>query len=141
MTLPALSPRVKEMITFIGVGVLNTGVDFLVLNLLMLIFGVAVGGYYVLYKAISFLIANVNSYVLHATYTFRAEKKSVKSFSIFFVVTACSMFGNALVAWLVFSALNTTFGTIAAGNMGALIGTILSMCVNYIAYKYVVFQK
>ncbi len=131
--------KLREVSTFILVGVINTGIDFLVLNLLIVLFGVPVAGVYIVYKAISFLIANINGYFLHATFTFRSREKSFKSFSIFFLITTLGMVGNTIVAWLIFSPVRHISGDIVAGNLGALVGTTVSMGINYFAYKYVVF--
>ena len=61
---------------FVEVGVLNTLVDWGVLNFLVLISGVASGIAFSFFKSISFLVALFNSYIFNKFWTF--EKSSVK---------------------------------------------------------------
>jgi putative flippase GtrA len=129
----------KQVVIFVAIGILNTGIDFLVLNILLALVGAPGAGGYIVIKGISFIIANVNSYFWNTKFTFSA-KRNVASFGKFFVATAIGFGVNTLVATLVYH-LTIGWGILIAGNTGALVGTIASMVINFILYKYVVFKK
>ena len=58
------------------VGVLNSGVDFGILNALMLITGHASGGAFLAFKSISVTLGVINSYIWNKYWTFAAAKSS-----------------------------------------------------------------
>lgn len=129
----------KQVMIFIGIGILNTGIDFLVLNILLVLVGTpSTVGYFVI-KAVSFVVANVNSYFWNTRFTFSAQR-TMSSFGKFFVATGIGFGVNTLVAGLVYH-LTVGWGALIAGNAGALVGTIASMVINFVLYKYVVFKN
>ena len=76
-----------QFIKFLLVGVLNTGIDFGVLNLLMFSTGITSGFYYPIFKAISFICGVINSYIWNKRWTFqKGNKLGKKEFSKFFTI-------------------------------------------------------
>ena len=67
-------PSLFEFSKFAVVGVLNSGVDFGILNLLILITGVASGGGFFAFKSVSVTLGVINSYVWNKYWTFDAAK-------------------------------------------------------------------
>jgi putative flippase GtrA len=131
---------IKQVLWFAGIGAVNTGVDFVVLNVLMLTFGAASGFWYIIMKSVSFLAANANSYFLNTRFTFPTSR-SPKSFGVFFVATLVGLCVNVAVAYLARIVIIRYVGDVASANIAALVGTVASMVVNFILYKYVVFTE
>lgn len=131
---------------FLIIGILNTGIDFAVLNLLIFIFGGAKTGiYYPVFKTISFLVAVINSYLLNKYWTFAGgvKTKSVKKEGFYFLVV--SIFGfllNVGLALLIFSLITAFYpqNVWIASNLGAITGTLAVLFFNFIGYKFVVFK-
>lgn len=130
---------IKQVLWFAGIGAVNTGADFAVLNVLMLTFGAASGFWYIIMKSVSFLAANANSYFMNTRFTFPTSR-SPKSFGSFFAATLVGLGVNVLVSYLARTVLLHYVGDVAAANSGALVGTVASMVVNFVLYKYVVFS-
>ncbi len=124
---------------YVGIGILNTGIDFLVLNLLLLAVGAPGVFVYLVLKTISFVVANANSYFWNTKFTFSSQR-TVLSFANFFIATLVGLIVNIGIATMVFH-LVQGWGSTTAGNVGALVGTVASMVINFVLYKYVVFKK
>lgn len=129
----------KQIAMYVGIGILNTGIDFLVLNLLLLAVGAPGVFVYLVLKTISFVIANANSYFWNTKFTFSSQRTFL-SFGNFFVATLVGLMVNIGIATMVFHFVQG-WGAMTAGNVGALVGTVASMVINFVLYKYVVFKK
>ncbi len=64
----------KQFIKFLIVGTNNTGIDFLILNLLMFSFGIYKGPPLIFFNIISFSLAVINSYLINRYWTFKKEE-------------------------------------------------------------------
>lgn len=123
------------------VGVLNTAIDFGILNFLISVTQVASGPFIIAMNATSFSAAVVNSYFWNKEWVFSGSKKS--SFLVFAVV---SVIGIAINSGVVFGL--TTFAkpvfvsspTLWA-NLAKVLATGLSLVWNFLGYKLVVFKK
>ena len=143
------------------IGVLNTLVDIGSLALitfllrssagldpkkeLFFISGVAIT-IYSIYKAITFIIANINSYFWNKYWTFEqgAAKKTRAQFFQFFIVSLIGFIVNVLVASIVYKSLDILLpGTTddQKGLLAAAAGSILGMAWNFIGYKFIVFKE
>jgi putative flippase GtrA len=139
-------------------GILNVLVDMGVLSLLTFFFrnnfqieanslifsGITFLSFYSVYKSISFIIANINSYYWNKYWTFdqNADKKK-SEFIQFFIVSLLGFFINVFVASLAFHIANPTNIT-QQGQweiIGAAIGSIVGLAWNFIGYKFIVFKK
>ena len=139
------------------IGLLNTLVDFGVLALVTLLFSayfqiqskdalIAGITFYSLFKAISFIVANISSYFWNKYWTFdQGSKKQTKSeFIQFFAVSVVGFLINVFVASFVFkvvlgSLINLTDGQL--GLIGAAFGSNAGLAWNFIGYKLWVFKK
>jgi putative flippase GtrA len=138
---------IKQVAKFVAVGVLNTAIDFIVLNILMFATDIKTGIGYSVFKGISFIVAVINSYVLNRIWTFKSnEKKAGREFAQFFAVSAVGFAINVGVASLVVNVISPHFPvsgisqTIWA-NIGALAATFCAMVWNFVGYKFFVFKK
>jgi putative flippase GtrA len=105
--------------------------------------------FYSLFKSVSFIVANINSYLWNKHWTFdQGTKKQTKSeFVQFFVVSIVGFLINVIVASIAFKFVVGSktglsdvqlaqFGTIAAA-----IGSIVGLAWNFVGYKLWVFKK
>ena len=149
-----------QIAKFIVIGVLNTLVD---LGILVFLFslasltGAAIASsdifftlfipitFFILYKSISFIIANVNSYFWNKYWTFedKSRKKTSAEFTQFFLVSLIGFIINVTASSLVFSFFHKIGGFTADqwGLAGAAVGSISGLVWNFIGYKFIVFKK
>lgn len=139
----------------IGVG--NVLVDLGVLSLVTMMFSsyfkieaadsmIGAVTFYSLYKSISFIVANVNSYFWNKHWTFdQGEKKQTHSeFMQFFAVSIVGFSINVFVASVVFNIIIGSLTSMTDGQLGligAAAGSIAGLAWNFIGYKLWVFKK
>lgn len=144
---------VWQIAKFIIVGGLNTLVDIGILTWLELnilppetpwisIFGLSIA-IYSLYKGISFILANINSYYWNKYWTFHANTSSNTGteFTSFFAVSLIGFLINISVASGIFHFLHLGITANQLGLLAAAIGSIVGLAWNFIGYKLFVFKK
>lgn len=132
-----------QFIKFLCVGLINTGVDFGVLNLLMFLFGITKGIGYSFFKAISFIVAVTNSYFLNKRWTFRKGGKMEKEEFAKFIVVSLIAFGINVGTASVLVSFVGPLGNISPyiwANISALAATVFTTLINFFGYKYFVFK-
>jgi len=137
---------------FILVGVLNTLVDWGVLNLLLIVVAVSSGPLYPLCKGVSFVLAATNSYFWNKYWTFKktsgpkdsgqAKGRRVELFK-FSSVTLIGFAFNVSVASLIVNLWGPHFHIHAKAwaTVGAFAGTLVGLVWNFAGYKLVVFGE
>lgn len=132
-----------QFIKFLCVGLLNTGVDFGILNLLMFLTGITSGIGYSLFKAISFVAAVTNSYFFNKRWTFQKGKSFEKTEFTKFITISLIAFGiNVGVASLLVNFVKP-IGDIPPylwANLSAVAATVFTTLINFFGYKYFVFK-
>jgi len=129
---------------FLLVGALATMVDLGILNFLILISGIAKGGFYSLFKGISFIVATCSKFLGDKFWAFEktGKERMVKEFFQFFVVTLIGLLINVGSASLIVNVIGGQFGL--EGKILANIGGIIAACIsaiwNFLGYKYIVFK-
>ena len=132
----------SEVMRFAIVGVINTAVDLAVLNSLIAVsqrgrFGLL----YSIFKAISFLVAVVNSYFTNGKWTFRQTVLEAKQLSRFFLVSIAGLIINVGTATSVVSLIQPMRGLERAWpSIGAMAGAVCGLAFNFAGYKYLVFS-
>lgn len=140
-----------QKVRFLIAGCLNTGLDFLILNLLTLLAGMAV----LVANGISVTVGITISYLLNHYFVFRyPERISIKKFAQFFLVTGFSSlvlqsliiygfevffdtrFGNSLL-FLGSSGENQFLAINIAKAFAVFVGLVWNFCM----YKFVVFRQ
>ena len=152
-------PIIWQVAKFGVTGVMNFLVDLGVLSLLLAIFqdvfhieskktifslGILLITYYSLYKATSFIVANVNSYFWNKFWTFedKSTEKKATEFTQFFIVSLVGFFINVFVASYVFKAISMPgFTSSQWGLIGAAVGSVAGLIWNFLGYKFIVFKK
>lgn len=139
---------IKQFTKFGLVGVINTVIDFSVLNFLIFIFGLSAGSYnYIVFKMISFMVAVTNSYFMNKYFVFNSkqEKPKYKEFITFLNVSAVGIVINFLIAFLFFwissRLYNSSGSTLAVANVGAILGSLSVFVWNFFGYKFFVFSS
>lgn len=100
--------------------------------------------FYSLYKATSFIIANINSYYWNKHWTFKKDGEEKKSsFVQFFIVSLIGFIINVVVASITFKLANIypDISPDQAGLLGAIAGSIIGLAWNFVGYKFIVFKK
>jgi putative flippase GtrA len=143
---------------FVVTGILNVLVDFGTLSILTIVieryfytnstdsfidFGFFTLTFYSLYKSISFVIANINSYFWNKHWTFNKNEDKKSEFFQFFTVSIIGFIINVTVASFVFnySTIFTGMDTNQWGLIGAAAGSIIGLVWNFLGYKFIVFKK
>ena len=123
------------------VGILNTAIDFGILNLLIATTGVTSGVGIILINATSFSTAVVNSYFWNKDWVFTGGKKA--NFITFLVVTLVGLSINTAIVYI----LTTFVSPVLVGsdrlwaNFAKVLATVLSLIWNFSGYKLIVFKK
>ncbi len=147
---------VYQIAKFGIIGVGNVLVDLGVLSLLTLVFSsqfkiqatdalVATVSFYSLFKSISFIIANLNSFFWNKHWTFdQGDRKQTKSeFVQFFAVSIIGFLINVFVASVVFKIILGSLTSLNPGQLGLLgaaAGSIVGLAWNFVGYKLWVFK-
>jgi putative flippase GtrA len=128
-----------EKIRFGMIGALNTSTDFVILNVLAILFGVPV----VLANTISTGLCMVMSFLLNKKWTFRdAGQNYARQVGLFFGFTIVGMWviGNGIIA-LLEPAMPSDWAEIIRVSLPKLIATVASLIWNFVTYKYIAFKK
>lgn len=134
-----------KFVKFGEVGGLNWLVDLGVINLLVLVSGVAVGWMVVAYKAISFSVAVVNSYFWNKGWVFSDAQKQdqTKEAGKFLVASLIGLGFNAIVfAVIKFVGPSMYSGFTATQwvNVATIVASLSAMIFNFVLYKIWVFK-
>lgn len=133
-----------QFIRFGMVGVLNTLIDFGVLNFLSWIFGVAMGWPVIIFKAMAVSAAMINSYFFNKRWVFKKKEGSghLRESMLFVIFTVLGMSLNAAIVYYFSTYVNPIFGIteIIWLNIGNIAATVVSLFWNFFWYKYLVFR-
>lgn len=138
----------KEFSKFCLIGGLNTLVDFTVLNLLIISFGIAhTSWHFFVFKITSVVVAATFSFFMNKRWVFghklRKSSKLKREILSFVSINITGLLLNTVVSYEVFVLLShLSFGLspLAAANIGALSGSIFTFTFNFYLYKFVVFR-
>lgn len=137
---------IRQFAKFIIVGGINTGIDFLILNILVYVSGISSGIELFILNSISFSVAVVNSYFMNKHWTFQNKTLDVQEpvkFSQFFIISVIGLVINGLVLTGITTYIPAPFGLSAVlwANIAKLLATGFSLIWNFVGYKTFVFNK
>ena len=139
------APSLFEFSKFAVVGVLNSGVDFGILNLLMLITGVSSGGGFLAFKSISVTLGVLNSYLWNKYWTFKTSNAADarREFMAFMVVTLIAVGVNVAGADVIVNVIGAPTGFSAKlwANIGAISGAGPDAVHKFLRLQILRFQK
>ena len=131
--------KTTQFLRFLVVGAINTAIDFGVLNILIVVTGIASGLGYTAFKLVSFLAAMTNSYVLNKRWTFKDNTKLRTTEYGAFAILACV--GGAInigVASLIVNGISVPVWATAHlwANVGAAVAALASLSWNFMSYRW-----
>lgn len=131
----------KRFAKFSIVGSLNFLVDIIILNSLSYITGFNKGFFAAVFSAISFLVANINSYYLNRKWTFKDNEKKSR-YKVFLMISIVGIAINMLIVYNFTTYINQSyFSDIVWLNISKIIATSLVIFFNYYSYKRYVFNR
>lgn len=136
---------VSQFSRFVAVGLINTAIDFAVLNILSFTTGIHSGTGLIVINSISFLTAVTNSYFMNKYWTFgvrdgirTAEASKFLSVSLVgLVINSGIVYG---ISTFIMSPL-PQIGPALWENFAKVVATGVSLIWNFIGYKLFVFKK
>ncbi len=130
---------------FGAVGLINTGVDFGVFNLLIAIFkNRSLTHTYIYIKGISFIVAVTISYFLNKRFVFQKDGAVGAHKRLAFVgISIVSLVLNTFISSGIFRYASPHFlgHEVLVANASAVIGTLIVFLFNFFGYKHIVFTK
>ncbi len=135
----------KQFSRFVVVGFINTAIDFFVLNVLSFLTGIEKGAGAAILSSVSFLIANLNSYILNKKWTFKehSAKGISRQFTKFFSVSLGGMVINFVVVGVLTTYVQLPFEIDDRIwlNLSKATAVGIAMFWNFFGYKFLVFKK
>lgn len=156
--LSRIFPPLFQFAKFVLVGGMNFLVDLGVLNFLIFATGIALGAWQSAFKAVSFVVAVINSYFWNKGWVFKKVESAVvpplsgptakletdsKQFFQFLAVSVAGFLINVGVDYVFVNLINP-MGGISEKNwaqLGAAAASIAAMMWNFIGYKIFVFKE
>jgi len=136
---------VFQLAKFLLTGAFFSLIDLVVLNFLMIRFGVTEGIPYLIFVAVSFIAATCFKYAADKYWAFENAGKNQLGleFGKFFTITLISAGIQIGVADLVVNEIGAQFGIdpLIWGNIGKIAGITVASAWNFIGYKFIVFKK
>ncbi len=132
-----------QIAKFGATGVLNTLLDFGILNLLSSATGIYSGLYLVIFNTVSFGAAVINSYFWNKYWTFgRRDAMKAREFIQFVVVSVIGLLINDVIIYVLTSVVGAPdgFTLVVWENIAKAIGIPVSFAWNFSGYKFVVFK-
>ena len=135
---------------FAAIGFTNAAVDFGVLNLLIANTGISSGGWYPVFKGISFISAIVPSYFWNKHWAFGSSQGDALTssgggfeFTKFMSVAVVAIFINTGIASLIVNYVNPLGGLSVQvwANVGAVAGSAVALVFSFVGFKLAVFKK
>jgi len=140
---PAFKIWFRQGWRFAVVGLLNTLIDFGVLNFLILLFSWPT----VAANTVSFSLAATNSYIFNKFWTFGDFRKNYLSqFPSFFVVALVGLGLSNLLMWLFVDVVNFQYGAFSSAspwwyNLVKIASAAVVLIWNFLASKFLIFKK
>jgi putative flippase GtrA len=119
----------REIVSYIIVGITSIVIDFLFYNFLTDIFYLDNSNS----KRISYLIGSTSSFLLNKRITFKSPKKTFKEPILFSIVYFFSFVLNSFTHDIMLEYID--------GSYPFIVATFISVIINYIGQKFIVFKK
>ncbi|TSC76711.1 MAG: family 2 glycosyl transferase [Parcubacteria group bacterium Gr01-1014_33] len=128
---------------FAAVGVLNTVIDFGVLNLLSSAAGITTGLIVGGVNVPGFLVAVANSYFWNKLWVFKNKEKLFSDLPQFLAVTVGGLIVNSILVAGITTYISAPFGIMPTTwlNLAKAIATAFTLVWNFTGYKFLVFRQ
>ncbi len=135
----------NQFLKFVVVGLVNTAIDFLILNILSAVTGITSGNGLIPINIVSFTIATTNSYFLNKRWSFRdlSHVDEGRKFSLFLLISIGGAIVNTAIVRLVSTNVDPMFNLEPQLwlNVAKVCATAVSLVWNFVGYKWFVFKK
>jgi len=133
----------KQLFRFGLVGGLNTLLDLLILNVLLLLFPTTSTTTLLAYNALAFSLGAVNSFLLNKYWTFKHKQcTTLKELLRFTLTTLCGIGWSTLVLWLASSVLHPlVVNATVWANAAKIVSVASSAVLSYLAMRLWVFVR
>lgn len=121
------------------IGILNTAVDFGILNYLSILTGITSGTSLIPLNALSFSVAVLNSYWWNKNWVFEGKKRV--SFVSFLVVSAIGILINTGIVVIATNINPFGLDNSLWLNVSKALATVVSLTWNFLGYRLIVFKK
>lgn len=135
---------VYQLAKFLLIGAFFALFDLVILNLLMIKFGITEGTGYDVFVTISFIIATIVKYGADKFWAFEKKEGQVGTeFGKFFIITLISAGIQIGVAHIIVNIIGPKFGItdFVWGSVGKIGGIAVASAWNFVGYKFIVFKK
>lgn len=136
---------VFQLAKFLLIGAFFALFDLVVLNSLLLWFGITSGCLYSVFVGISFVVSTIIKYIADKYWAFEKFEKSEihVEFASFFIITLISGGIQVIVASFIVNNIGPQLGlsSLMWANIGKICGIIVASAWNFIGYKFIVFKK
>jgi len=135
--------KIYQFIRFVIVGIFNTILDLVVLNLLVYIFSISDPLSFSICKGVSFIVALVNSYFMNKYFTFAQKETTNKNFYVFVIFSLVGLIVNISISSLTFYLLgfySSTLSIALVTTLSGMTGSAFGMLINYFNYSFFVFK-
>ncbi len=140
---PVLRTGLLQFFRYVTVGLLNTGIDLAITNLLILFTGVASGGRLLLISLFANSCATVNSYFCNRRWTYSAGSLPSFAFARFSGIALIAMFANTSVFLFTYQTLisHWDLSHLVAMNFAKMFGIATGCLVGFFGYRLSVFGR
>ena len=139
-----IAPVIYQAAKFVLLGGLNFLIDMGVLNFLVFATGISTGITQSLFKAISFVLAVLNSYAGNKYWVFkkRTEEGILKEFFQFLLISIIGFLINIIIDYVFVNSIGPIGGIALKtwAQISATIAAIIGMLWNFFGYKFIVFD-
>lgn len=130
---------------YVLIGIINTGIDFAVLNILSAATGIVRGNGLIPLNIISFTVAVTTGYFMHKAWSFQDQSQTRKreQFTVFLVVSLIGVFINTAIVRAISTNVQPlpNFTPVEWLNTAKAAATVFSLFWNFLGYKFFVFKK
>lgn len=137
-------PLFLQLAKYFTAGSLTTLLDLGILNTLILTFGVASGPSYAAFKAFSFFIGSIHSYLINKYWAFASRGPvNAREIGRFYIVALIGLALNVGAASFVVDGIGMPAGISEKSwaSIGAFAAVIISIAWNFFGFKYIAFRK
>ena len=136
---------VAQFLRFVVVGIINTAINFIVLNALSYLLHVTKGENIIWITAVAFIVATTNSYFMNKHWSFqdKTSDDGGRKPTLFLLVSLVGLAINAGIVYLITTYMSPMFGLSQHLwlNAAAVVATGISLIWNFIGYRVFVFKN
>jgi len=130
---------------FVAVGQSNAAIDIGITNLFILITNIDSGGYYLIFKCLSFICALLHSFVWNKFWSFQCDDRTkvARQFLMFVIVALIALLVNVVTAHIVVNIIGPQWGLSSRiwASVGVISSAIFSIIWDFYGFKVLVFKK